>query len=255
MDLQTIGGEDLTPVIGKEDHELRHRLIRMVNDMIEDYVSRYYNQTHNCFLCNLDGLNLFDPCGNYFMAKHGVMMNDQAYNNILLNPNKLKDMQFERIYQRSPYKWIERDAPIRYLDMFKYHLMKGLHFPNSSFALYGSDIDIMIPNDPFCACDKCERYFPRDVYDIFLNESDIRTCTLDLCKQCRYADQCEHKHYHLQRYDYISILHDFIHGKITNIHHLSLYTGDQLFDHADAKELYLWTPIVIYIIKQTLKLK
>ena len=47
MDLQTIGGEDLTPVIGKEDHELRSRLIKMVNDMVENYVSRFYDNIHN----------------------------------------------------------------------------------------------------------------------------------------------------------------------------------------------------------------
>ena len=50
MDLQTIGGEDLTPIIGKEDHELRSRLIRMVDDMVENYISRYYDRTHNCFI-------------------------------------------------------------------------------------------------------------------------------------------------------------------------------------------------------------
>ena len=39
------------------------------------------------------------------------------------------------------------------------------------------------------------------------------------------------------------------------MHKLSLYTGDQLFDNADAIEVYLWTPIIIYIMKHTLKLK
>ena len=41
-DLQTVGAEDLTPVIGKEDYELRSRLIRMVDDMVENYISNYY---------------------------------------------------------------------------------------------------------------------------------------------------------------------------------------------------------------------
>jgi hypothetical protein len=255
MDLQTIGGEDLTPIIGKEDYELRRRLILMINDMMEDYISRYYNSTHNCFLCNLNGRTLFDLCGNYFMAKHGVMMNDNAYNNIILNPNKTKDPRLENLYQKSPYKWIERDAPIRYLDTFKYHTMKGFNFPESSFALYGSDVDIMIPNDPWCASPSCADFFPRAVYDIFNNEQDIRQCHEDMCHNCTICQSCVNRHFRLQRFDYVSIIHDFIYGRLTDIHKLSLYSGDQLFDHADTEEIYLWTPIIIYIMKQTLKLK
>ena len=42
---------------------------------------------------------------------------------------------------------------------------------------------------------------------------------------------------------------------VTNIRDLSLYTGDQLFDNSNSQEVYLWTPIIIYIIKQILKIK
>lgn len=255
MDLQTIGGDDLTPVLGKEDYELRRRLIRMVNDMIENYISRYYDQTHNCFVCRLDGVALFDLCGNYFMAKHGVMMNDNSNGNIILNQNKTKDPRLDNLYQKSPYKWIEMDAPIRYLDTFKYHLIKGYNFPDSTFAFYGSDIDVMIPNDPWCRSPNCNDFFPMQVYEIFDNEEDIRKCHADMCRKCERCHMCLNRHFYLQRYDYVSIIHDFIYGKLTDIHKLSLYTGDQLFDFADAKEIYLWTPIIIYIIKQTLKIK
>ena len=67
MDLQTIGGNDLTPIIGKEDYELRSRLISMTNDMIESYIAQFYDKIHNCFICHLDGVSLFDLCGNTFM--------------------------------------------------------------------------------------------------------------------------------------------------------------------------------------------
>lgn len=42
---------------------------------------------------------------------------------------------------------------------------------------------------------------------------------------------------------------------MTNIDKLSLLTGDQLFNNFMTKELYLWTPIIVYILKQTLKIK
>lgn len=254
LDLQTIGGDDLTPVVSIQDHELRSRIIRMVNDMIENYASRYYDNTHNCFILHLNGQSLFDVCGNMFMSKHGIMINDNSNGNIVLNPNKIRDDRLYNLYQKSPYKWIERDAPIRYLESFKYHTLKGWSYTESTFAMYGSDVDVMIPNDPWCASPTCDKFFPDEVLMILNNEEDIRNCKYADCKCCPEAINCA-RHYKCQRFDYISIIHDFIFGKLTSIHDLSLYTGDQMFDNADRKEIYLWTPIVIYILKQVLKMK
>ena len=251
---ETIGGEDLTPIIGKEDYDLRSRLIRMVNDMIENYKARYYDSNHNCFLLHLNGRTLFDVCGNMFMAKHGIMINDASNGNVVLNPNKIRDDRLEHLYQKSPYKWIERDAPQRYLDSFKYHIVSGFDYPDSTFAMYGYDVSIMIPVDPWCASPNCTQYFPDVVIDVLDNEADSRMCHYTDCRRCPKASQCA-KHWKCQRYDYVSIIHDFIYGRLTDIHKLSLYTGDQLFDNAEAEEIYLWTPIVIYILKEVLKIK
>ena len=90
MDLQTIGGSDLTPVIGKEDYEYRTRLIRMVDDMVENYISRFYDYKHNCFLLHLNGRTLFDLCGHYFMARTGIMISDNKTKNVVLTDNKLR---------------------------------------------------------------------------------------------------------------------------------------------------------------------
>lgn len=255
LDFQTIGGEDLTPVIGVEDYELRSRLIKMIDDMVENYIARYYDRTNNCFLLHLNGQTLFDLCGNYFMARNSVMIRDNANGNIVLNPNKCRDPRIDDLYQKSPYKWIERDAPLRYLDTFKYHTMKGTSYVDSTFYHYGTDVDVMIPNDPWCQSPSCELFFPREVYDIFDQEQDIRTCQVDDCRRCHDRAHCEYRQYKLKRYDYISIIHDYIHGKLTSIKKLSLYTGDQMFDNVDRKQIYLWTPIIIYILKQTLKIK
>ena len=254
LDLQTIGGEDLTPVIGQQDYELRSRLIKMVNDMIESYVSKFYDAKHNCFICRVNGRALFDLCGNVFMAKHGIMINDRSNGNIILNRDKVHDPRIDDLYQKSPYKWIERDAPIRYLDTFKYHTMKGTSYVDSTFAAYGDDIDVMIPNDPWCASPSCDMFFPMEVYEILDSCCDPRTCNECDCRCCQCRCDCI-RHYKLKRYDYVSIIHDFIHGYLTDIHKLSLYTGDQLFDNVLSEEVYLWTPIIVYIIKQTLKIK
>lgn len=254
MDLQTIGGEDLTPVIGKRDYEWRSKLIRMVDDMVDNYKARFYDPKHNCFISHLNGQSVFDVCGNMFMAKHGLMIRDNSNGNIVLNENKLRSYMIDKWYELSPYKWIERDAPQRYLDTFKYTMWSSFAFPDSTFYNYGDDIDVMVPTDPWCQKEECELYFPMEVYNILESEQDLRHCNICDCKCCKCRETCI-RAYKLKRYDYVSLIHDFVHGKITNIHDLSLYIGDQLFDNSLSWEVYLWTPIIIYIIKQTLKIK
>jgi hypothetical protein len=254
MDLQTVGGEDLTPVIGKEDYELRHRLIRMVDDMICNYVANYYDHRHNCFILHLNGMSLFDICANVFMAKNGLIIRDNANGNIVLNENKIRTPEMWFMYERSPYRWIERDAPLRYLMPFKYRLVSSSNYPDSSFYQYGDDVQLMVYGDSWCENPGYADFFPQEVYSILENETDIRECNICDCKCCKCRDTCI-RAYKLKRYDYVSLIHDYIHGKITSIHDLSLYTGDQLFDNSMSKEVFLWTPIIIWIIKQTLKIK
>ena len=255
MDLQTIGGEDLTPIITKENHELRSRLMYMISDMIENYNARFYDRKHNCYLLHLNGRTLFDPSANKFMANHGTMIVDDRSGNVVLNENKLRYYDMEMEYQRSPFKWLERECPLRYADTFKFRILNAKeHFPDSTFALYGEDVEVMLYGDAWCQSATCDYFFPIEVERIFENECDIRTCEVSACKCCEHEGHCN-KPYKLKRYDYISIIHDYVHGKLTSIDKLSLLTGDVLFDNGMTREIYLWTPFIIHILKQTLKIK
>ena len=254
MDLQTVGGSDLTPVIGVEDYEHRSRLIKMVDDMVENYVARFYDKRHNCFLLHLNGRTLFDLCGHYFMARTGIMISDNRTQNIVLSDNKINTYELEYLYQKSPYKWIERDAPLSYLETFKYHLVSSFDYPDSSFAKYGDDVKIIYPHDPWCDMEYCHWYFPMKVYEILESDCDCRCCCECDCKKCQKKYAC-HRDWNLKRRDYVSLIHNYIHGNIKSIHDLSPYIGDQLFDMSMSEQMFLWTPMIIYIIKQTLKIK
>jgi hypothetical protein len=113
----------------------------------------------------------------------------------------------------------------------------------------------MIPNDPWCQSPRCEKYFPDRVIEILENEQDIRQCDITMCRKCLKRETCFDKSYQLKRFDYVSILHDFVHGKLTSIRKLSTYTGNQLFDNTYRQEIFLWTPIIIYILKRVLKMQ
>lgn len=253
MDLQTIGGEDLTPVITKENYELRSRLMFMVNEMIENYIARFYDRKHNCFILHLNGQTLFDPCANMFMAEHGTMIIDNKHGNIVLSKNKLRYYDMAMEYQKSPFKWLERECPLNYCDTFKFRTVDAAEFfHDSTFALYGDEVSVMVYGDSWCQSKSCDYFFPIEVERIFENECDIRDCDITACKCCMHEAHCN-KPYKLKRYDYISIIHDYVHGKLTSIDKLSLFTGDVMFDNAMSREIYLWTPFIIHILKQTLK--
>ena len=112
----------------------------------------------------------------------------------------------------------------------------------------------MYPHESWCNMKYEGLYFPMPVYDVLSNNEDCRCCCECQCMTCSERHNCcrDHK---LKRRDYVSLIHDYIHGKITNIKDLSLYIGDQLFDNSMSEQIYLWTPMIIYIIKQTLKIK
>lgn len=250
---KTCGGQDELPaVITKEDHTVRMKLIRMINDMIDNYISRYYNIKHNCFIYESGEDKLFDACGNTFMARNSVLIKSNATNNIILNENKLGITDNETYYQRSPFKWIERDCPLRYIDYFKYRRISSDFFTYSSFNRYNESIDVIEYGLPYCTPPYCEYFFPMEVVNQLETEVHYKKCFQCKCCHCdNMFDQCD-KSIKVNEFTYVGIMHAFIHGDLKSIYDLSLYTADQLFDNMNAKDIYLWTPIIIYILKKTL---
>jgi hypothetical protein len=113
----------------------------------------------------------------------------------------------------------------------------------------------MIPNDPWCDSPICDKFFSDDIMKI-LADGECK-CTQQCACKCCDRRHCCCCHYKYERFTYVQLLHDFIHGRLKSIKDLSLYTGDQLFDNgiASLKEIYLYTPIIIYIIKRVLLMK
>lgn len=100
---------------------------------IDNYKANFYSERHNCYLCRLGCQTLFDPCANKFMSDNSVMIIDGGFNNTILNPNKLRSFDMLRIYELSPYKWMERHAPERFVDTSKYRTAKAFEFKDSTF--------------------------------------------------------------------------------------------------------------------------
>lgn len=231
-DLNAIGSNK-NPIIKEDDFIYRGKLEQMLNKMIEGYRAMFYNHKHNCFLYRDQetGLDWFDACGNEFMAKYSIMNTANSSNVIVLN-NKIQDKQAMIHYYNSIYNWIEMGAPANLTQRFFFTLGDSTPYPSSSFVRWGeSDIQIMYP------VGTTEIGLYNQDYSFF----DGKQLAALIGDEEPYNE-------------YAKLIWKFVHKKDLNIHDISIHTGDAVLNAVKHKDVYLYTPIVIYIVRFILDL-
>lgn len=231
-DLNSIG-TDVNPIIRKDNYILKCQIEKMMYKMIDSYKALFYNKKHNCFLYydQQTGTTMFDMCGNEFMAKYGLMNYINASNIIVLH-DKINDPQKAVYYMNSVYNWIEMDAPERLLQKFPYITTLAEGYVDSSFELWGEgDIEIILPLSLLQNGNKVTNSFFDDVqFNAFLDKDNEPNAS-----------------------EYDKLIWKFIHksGSLS-IRDISPYIGDVIFSSIKHKDVYLYTPIIIYIMKKIL---
>lgn len=234
MDLSSMG-TGVNPIIQQDDYILMRQLRKVVSEMIRSYKAMFYDARHNCFLYYnpQTGRRLFDVCGNEFMATHGIM-NDDNSNSVVMLHGKVREPQFPALYNYSIYKWLELDAPKNMIQQFHYILADTMKYPTSSFGRWNEmDIDMIWPVSMQQAqCNHQEHcFFDTDFVDCVIN--NITPADL----------------YRKFIFDYINNPHGI------SIKDVSLNIGDGLFQSNRTIDAFLYTPIVIYIIRKILRMR
>jgi hypothetical protein len=227
-DLNAVGGK-LNPIIREDNFILREKIKKMTSEMIESYRAMFYNARHNCFLISDPdiGYRLFDLCGNTFIARHSLMNTENGANVIMLH-EKLSEPREELLYNSSIYKWIERDAPKKFLNEFKFNIVPGETYIESSFYRWrDSDIRVMLPVDPICRHIEGRPGFSQEQLKIFMDD-DVGNNPYD------------------------TFLSQYINGRVTSIEDIPLELADGLFSLICDFDVFLYTPIIIYIIRKVL---
>ena len=231
-DLDAIGSER-NPIIEEDDFILRGQIKQMVNTMIKNYRAMFYSQQHNCFLFRDpdSGYDIFDMCGNEFMARHSIMNYENSSSVIVLN-SKIVDKQFPIRYANSVYQWLELGAPHRLLRKFEYLLDESSIYPSSSFnQYYDNDVYIMQPlstREVGIITDKHE-FFDNVTFNAL--DEDVEPLN-----------------------EYEKLIWKFIHRTDLTIKDVSLYTADALISAVRHQDIFLYTPIIIYIIREILSM-
>lgn len=233
-DLNLIGSEN-NPIIKEDDFILRGRIVQMVNQMIKSYKALFYNQRHNCFLYyDHDlGTNIFDMCGNEFMSKHGLMNMEGSPIVVMLN-DKINDPQLPLRYHDSIYNWLEMGAPPRLLRKFFYIMSEADAYPTSSFVRTGDPETLIIYPLSVKSAGVQARdysYFSETQFECFMNEN---TEPLN---------------------EYEKLIWKYIHKDNITIQDISLYTADALISSIKHFDIFLYTPMIIYIIREILWMK
>lgn len=231
-DLNAIGSKQ-NPIIMEDDFVLRGKIKQVIIQMINGYRALFYNKRHNCFLYRdpETGLDWFDMCGNEFMAVHSLMNFPNSSNVIVLN-NKIPDTQFILRYHNSIYNWIELGAPEELLQKFHFSLGDATPYVSSSFARWGDyDVQIMYP------VSTNEVGLPNEKYSFF-DDNQFTT----------FMGNVEPEN------DYEKLIWKFIHKTDLSIHDIPLSIGNSLINSIRHRDVYLYTPIIIYIMRFILDL-
>ena len=228
-------GTNKNPIIRSDDFVTRKQIERLVAQMVQSYRSLFYNEKHNCFLYHEQstGYRLFDLCGSEFMAKFSLMNLPNTTNVVMLH-DKLREPQLPLYYNNSIYQWLEHDAPLQYLQKFHYILSDGDGYPASSFARwYETDVKVM---QPISLKQSRALYQERS----FLDEEQIKSLE-DASVEPINA--------------YEKLLHRFIHKRDTlSIHDIPKNIMDDLLNANRKIDVFIYTPISIYMIRKILRL-
>lgn len=233
MDLNAVGSIT-NPVIQEDEFIHRQQVKQMMDKMIESYKSLYYNQRHNCFLYHHTemGLDWFDMCGNEFMAKYGLINTENSTNVICLH-NKIRDNQFPLFYNNSIYNWLEIGAPKKLLQKFHFLLNYAEGYPYSSFAMWNEgDIQIMQPLATHQVGINSQEYsfFDDNQLNSFLSTNEPTN-------------------------EFDKLIWKYIHNgsNITSMD-ISLNLADVLLSSVRHIDTFLYTPILLFIIKHILSM-
>lgn len=226
-------GSNLNPIIREDDFHYRNKVRMLVNQMIMNYRAMYYNEKHNCFLYHHPdmGLDWFDMCGNEFIAKFSLMNAENSGRVIVLH-DKLQERQKLWYYSNSVYSWIELGAPTRMVRRFFFDLIYAEGYPYSSFARWGEgDVQVMQP---------------------FANQQeDINNQRYSFFDDTTLQALMDDKREPLGEFEKLLWKYMYKPNQLV-IHDVPLTIADTLINSVRHLDTFLYTPIIIFIIRRIL---
>lgn len=224
--LENIGSEN--QCIIQEDYFQQITAIdNMYNDMVNTFKAVFYSERYNCFLGEyLDGYKVYDPLQSIFMNKNKLLNKKTDYTTILLDEG-FADNKRKIKYEKSIYRAFER-RDTKYLQEFPYATIPAVYKQDSAFARW-SDTSVMVVDIP-------------EVYNL---ETSHHILTVDDINAFKMNGPVKTK--------YKELMQKFIRNEEMTVYDIPLDLLDDFLAEGATFEMYIFTPIILYIIQTVVR--
>ena len=221
-------GTDEKCIIEKIDEELLKKIDAMYNELVQTYLTFYYNERYNCLLGDMgNGRRLYDPYQAEFIRKHGLFKRKREIDGLILI-DQFSDNRRKIKYQKTVYRWLETKKP-EMLNQFPYHILLGRLNPQTAFYRWlDNSIDVVdMPDISGENPDNHYDLFPEEVVDVIRLNAPTKS-------------------------PYLSLIAKWYHNEYLKLQDIPLDLVDEilLLDSANL-EVFFLTPILLYIIRDT----
>ena len=222
--LENIGTEKKC-LIRSDIYDKIGKLEEMYTNMVDIYISVFYNERYNCFLGELDGpcTLLYDPFQVEFMLRHDLM-NQKNRLDVIVPTEHFTDSKRRLKYERSIYRFFER-RDVSLISNFKYNTFQGVNNPETAFAHY-------VDNTVFIVDIPQSKYIPECANQIF-SDDFVAAVKVNGPVETRYG----------------KLLKDYIRNDEMTIDDVPLDLMEELLSLNADIEIFFLVPIMLYIIR------
>lgn len=228
--LENIGSEERC-IIQSKDYSQLQKIQTLYRDMVSTYLDIFYDSTHNSLISHYkDDKYLYDPFMTYFINTHGLFEQKNSFKVIRLT-DQMNDPYFKIKYERSLYRLIERQDPML-INQVPYNLVVAAANENSTFHFhYAYDI---------YAVDLVGLYNGSGILGMDYIFSD------EMVEKIKNGEECKDN-------PFLDMMIKYIHKKEISIYDIDLEMHRELLHLHSNIEIYFFTPIILFILKEVMK--
>ena len=230
--LENIGTEN-NCIIESTVHVNLTEINEIYDEMVQTYLSIFYDERYNCVLGDLNkGRRLYDPYMTDFINRHHLFNKKNDLQTIILS-EQIEDKFYKIKYEKSVYRFIERQDVDR-IRKFTFSLYKGTMHQESAFYRWkDSSIEVVDVIDAFLE------------NDAFLYGESIDIFSEDFVEMVQNNEEMNN--------DYGKLISKFIKKEKIELNEIGRKLEEELLDFNSSMEVFFFTPIILYIIRETIK--
>lgn len=222
-------GTDKKCIVERMDAVRIGALEKMYAELVDSFITLYHNKRYNCFLADFgNGEKLYDPFQEEFITKHRLLTRRGQIDGLVLS-GQFQDAHRELKYQKSIYRYVELRKH-GMLTTFPYIVIPGSANRQTAFSQW-MDSSIRILDIPMVNGIEQHNILSEEFIDVIQNDFPTQNTRADLIKRYLREDSID------------------ISSIDLNLHNEFLTT-----DIADL-EGFFFTPILMYVIKDTINTK